>query len=53
VRHPIRVRIAGIFDSNDENDHYCYKSPSSYSKRLMIPESVFMELFGKLNGLKL
>lgn len=49
---PYKVRIAGIYDSNDENDHYWYKSPSSYSSDLMIPENVFMELFGKLNGLK-
>jgi putative ABC transport system permease protein len=49
---PYRVRVAGIYESNADDDHYWYKSPSSYSTDMMIPESVFMELFGTLDSLK-
>jgi putative ABC transport system permease protein len=49
---PYRVRIAGVFENSEADDHYWYKSPNDYSTDLMMPEKIFNKLFDRLYGLK-
>ena len=40
------VKVVGIYEAADENDHYWYKSPASYETQLMMSETLYEELFG-------
>ena len=48
---PVRVKITGIFDAGEENDHYWYKAPSAYADQLLIREEDFDRIAGDLSGL--
>ena len=48
---PVRVQIVGVYEAADENDHYWYKSPSSYSDQLFILRDQFDALTGDMSGL--
>ena len=48
---PVRVQVVGVFEAADENDHYWYKSPSSYADQMFILRDEFERLTGDLSGL--
>ncbi|NLO47478.1 MAG: ABC transporter permease [Clostridiales bacterium] len=48
---PVKIKIAGVFDSDEKDDGYWYKSPSTYTTQLMIPENVFNQLTGDYGSL--
>ena len=45
---PMKVKVVGIFDAQNEDDHYWYKSPSNYDNQLMMSGSLYRELFGSM-----
>ena len=48
---PWKVRVVGIYDAADPEDHYWYKSPTTYDGQLMMSESLFRSLFGSMERL--
>lgn len=49
---PYKLRVVGVFESARDDDHYWYKSPSSYDNQLLMPESVYMEHFSGMDRAK-
>ncbi len=48
---PLRIKVVGIFEASDAEDHYWYKSPSSYDNQLLMSEADFKALTGDMSGL--
>ena len=48
---PWRVRVVGVYDAADAEDHYWYKSPTSYDTQLMMSETLYRGLFGSMERL--
>lgn len=42
---PLAVRVAGVYDTAQENDPYWVTSPAGYSTTVMMDEALFRELF--------
>ena len=45
---PWKIRVVGIYDAADAEDHYWYKSPSTYESQLMMSEQIYRDLFGSM-----
>ncbi len=48
---PLRIRVVGCYDAADPDDHYWYKSPSTYADQLFMSEADFRSLTGDLSGI--
>ena len=48
---PRKIKVVGIYDAADPEDHYWYKSPTSYDGQLMMSDSLFRSLFGSMERL--
>ena len=48
---PCQVQVVGVYEAADENDHYWYKSPSTYTDQLFMLRTEFERLTGDLSGL--
>lgn len=48
---PCRLRVVGVFEAADADDHYWYRSPSAYDNQLFMAEPVFQANFGSLTDL--
>jgi len=42
---PLRVRVVGVFTNSAADDPYWVESPSEYQYKMLMPESMFRELF--------
>ena len=46
--NPWKIQVVGIYDAADPEDHYWYKSPSSYETQLMMSQQLYEDMFGSM-----